>query len=293
MPVFNAARYLAAAIESVLAQTVPEFEFVIVDDGSRDRSPDILRSYAEKDRRIRVVTQPNKGVAGSLNAGLAHCTGDLVFRMDADDLALPTRFAAQIAEMQRRPQCVALGTAVLFTDAEGRPLKIYRPRLEPDGIEADLLDGNGGALVHPTVVFRRAAVVACGGYREQYDYIEDLDLFLRLLAHGELRNLPEPHLHYRQHPQSVNHRLANREARTAELIAPHRTARSLPPWPGRAAPPATMRLDECRRRWALDAAEGGHLATARANALAALRHAPFDRRNWSCLRYVWSLRPRL
>jgi glycosyltransferase involved in cell wall biosynthesis len=293
MPVFNAERYLAAAIESVLAQTVRDFEFVIVDDGSRDRSPEILRHYAAKDARLRVLTQPNRGVAGSLNASLAQCTGDLVFRMDADDAALPTRFAAQIAEMERRPECVALGTAVLFTDAEARPLKIYRPRLEPREIEADLLDGNGGALVHPTVVFRRAAVVACGGYREQYDFIEDLDLFLRLLAHGELRNLPEPLYHYRQHPQSVNHRLANREATTAEIIAPHRANRSLPPWPGRPAPPTTMSLDECRRRWALDAAEGGHLATARANAWAALRHAPFDRRNWSCLRYVWSLRSSL
>jgi glycosyltransferase involved in cell wall biosynthesis len=290
MPVFNAERYLATAIESVLAQTVGDFEFVAVDDGSRDRSPDILRSYAERDRRLRIVTQPNKGVAGSLNAGLAHCRGALVFRMDADDIALPTRFAAQIGEMERRPGCVALGTAVIFTDPEARPLKLYRPRLEPREIEAELLDANGGALVHPTVVFRRAALVACGGYREEYDFIEDLDLFLRLLAHGELRNLPEPHLHYRQHAQSVNHRLPNREARTAELIAPHRANRGLPPWPGRPTAPAAMRLDECRRRWALDAAEGGHLATARANARAALRHAPFNRRNWACLRYVWSLR---
>jgi glycosyltransferase involved in cell wall biosynthesis len=289
MPVFNAERYVAAAIESMLAQTVRDFAFIVVDDGSCDRSPELLRRYAEKDRRIRIVTQPNRGVAGSLNTGLAQCTGDLVFRMDADDIALPTRLAVQIAAMQRHPGCVALGTAVVFTDSEGRPLKLYRPRLEPREVEAELLDGNGGALVHPTVVFRRAAVVACGGYREEYDYIEDLDLFLRLRAHGELRNLPEPQLHYRQHPQSVNHRLADREAKTAELIAPHRIAHGLPPWPGRPAPPATMRVDECRRRWALDAAEGGHLATARANALAALRHAPFDRRNWACLRYVWSL----
>ena len=292
MPVFNAERYVAAAIKSVLAQTEPHFEFIIVDDGSRDRSPQILARYARQDRRLRIVTQGNRGVAGSLNAGLAHCTGEFVFRMDADDLSLPTRFAAQLAEMQRRPECVALGAAVIFTDSEARPLKTYRPPLEPAGIEAELTDGNGGALVHPTVVFRRAAVLAAGGYREKYDFIEDLDLYVRLLAHGELRNLAEPLYHYRQHPQSVNHRLGHRDAQTAEIIAALRARKGLPPWNRRAgaAASAGLSLDECRRKWALEAAEGGNLATARANALAALLHRPWERKNWACLRYVRSLR---
>ena len=291
MPVFNAERYLASAIDSVLGQTVADFEFVIVDDGSRDRSPEILRSYAEKDRRIRVVTQANQGVAGALNTGLAQCRGDLVFRMDADDLALPTRFAEQLAALQRWPDCVALGTAVLFTDPEARPTKLYRPALEPEAIAAALAEGNGGALVHPTVAFRRSALVACGGYREKYDFIEDLDLFVRLLDHGTLRNLPEPLLHYRQHPQSVNHRLGSRAAKIAEIVAPLRTARGLPPWQPAcgAVPSGAIPLDECHRKWALEAAEGGHLVTARANALSALRHGPLRRANWACLRYVWSL----
>lgn len=291
MPVYNAQPYLVAAISSVLSQTVREFEFIIVDDGSNDLSPEILRAFAEKDRRIRVITQQNQGVAASLNAGLAQCSGDLVFRMDGDDLALPTRFVEQIAAMQQRPDCVGLGTAVLFTDPEGRPTKVYRPPLEPAQIAAELANGNGGALVHPTVVFRRAPLVACGGYRTQYDFVEDLDLFVRLLAHGTLRNLPEPLLHYRQHSQSVNHRLNHRTAQVGEIIAPLRTARGLPPWEPKTngTAPGAIPLDECRRKWALEAAEGGNFATARANAIRALRHGPFSLRNWACLRYVWSL----
>ncbi len=291
MPVYNAQAYLAAALRSVLEQTVREFEFVIVDDGSRDRTPAILADAAAQDSRIRVITQPNQGVAGSLNAGLAQCSGDLVFRMDGDDRSLTTRFAAQIAALERWPDCVALGSAVLFTDPEGRPTKVYRPPLEPSEIEAELANGNGGALVHPTVVFRRAALVACGGYREQYDFVEDLDLFVRLLGHGTLRNLPEPLLHYRQHPQSVNHRLSNRTAQVGEIIAPLRAARGLPPWQPKTTGTAAgaIPLDECRRKWAFEAAEGGNFATARANALSALRHGPFNRRNWACLRYIWSL----
>jgi glycosyltransferase involved in cell wall biosynthesis len=291
MPVFNAGRFLTVALDSVLAQTEPRFEFIIVDDGSRDLSPRILADYARRDARLRIVTQENRGVASSLNAGLAHCTGEFIFRMDADDLSLPTRLAVQWAEMQRRPACVALGAAVIFTDSEARPLKKYCPPLDPAGIEAGLTDGNGGALVHPTVVFRRAALLAVGGYREKYDFIEDLDLYVRLLEHGgELRNLAEPLYHYRQHPQSVNHRLGHRDAQTAEIIAGLRARQGLPPWPGRGggAPQTGLALDECRRKWALEAVEGGHLATARANALAAVRSRPFNRKNWACLRYVWS-----
>ncbi len=292
MPVFDAERYLAGAIESVLAQTERGFQFVIVDDGSRDQSPAIIARFAQQDRRIQVVTQANTGVAGSLNAGLAQCTGELVFRMDADDLSLPTRFAVQVAEMQRRPEIVALGTAVIFTDSEARPLKVYRPPLEPAVIEAELTDGNGGALVHPTVVFRRAALLACGGYRTKYDFIEDLDLYVRLLGHGPLANLAEPLFHYRQHAQSVNHRLGHRDAMTAEIVAPLRARKGLPPWPGRGMNglPGGLSEDACRRKWALDAAEGGNFATARANALAAVLNKPWNRKNWACLRYVRSLR---
>lgn len=291
MPVYNAERYLVDAVESVLAQTERRFQFVIVDDGSRDRSSAILARYARQDERIKVVTQPNSGVAASLNAGLAQCTGDLIFRMDADDLSLPRRFEVQVAEMQQRPECVALGTAVIFTDAEARPLKLYRPPMQSAQIEAELTEGNGGALVHPTVVFRRDVLLACGGYRKKYDFVEDLDLYVRLLDHGQLSNVAEPLYHYRQHPQSVNHRLGHRDAVVAEIIAPLRSRRGLPPWPGRAAsiPPGGWSLDTCRRKWALDAAEGGYFATARANALAAVLHRPWNRKNWACLRYVRSL----
>ena len=292
MPVFNAERYLAVAIDSVRMQTEGRFEFIIVNDGSRDRSLRIIERYARQAPRIRVVDQVNTGVAGSLNAGLAHCTGEFVFRMDADDRALPTRFATQLAELRRRPDCVALGSAVIFTDAEARPLKVYRPPLEHEHIVAALTDGNGGALIHPTVAFRRKTLIACGAYREKYDFIEDLDLFVRLLDHGPLANLAEPLYHYRQHAQSVNHRLGHRDAQTAEIIAALRARQGLGPWPGRgnALTPAGLSTDECRRKWALDAAEGGNFATARANALAAILHKPWNRKNWACLRYVRSLR---
>lgn len=292
MPVFNAAPYLKSAVESILSQTFRDFEIIIVDDGSTDRSLPILQHFAEQDPRIKLISRPNTGIVGALNEGLARCAGEFVFRMDADDISLPNRFEVQLAAMHRQRDCVALGSAVLFTDPEGRPLKVYRPCTLHAAIEEELAGGNGGALVHPTVVFRREALLRCGGYRERYKFIEDLDLFVRLLECGQLANLPDVLLHYRQHPRSVNHIIGDRAAQIAEIIAPLRSGKGLATLtPEMLAQPSPNlpNVASCRRKWALDAAEGRNYRSARANALLAVLHRPLDRSNWSCLRYVFGL----
>ncbi|MFM7428012.1 MAG: glycosyltransferase family 2 protein [Elainella sp.] len=97
MPVYNSARYLKPAIDSILAQSFGDFEFLILDDGSTDRSSQILQSYAAQDARIHVTRRENQGVAKSLNQLIAQAQGELIARMDADDIALPDRFARQVA----------------------------------------------------------------------------------------------------------------------------------------------------------------------------------------------------
>jgi len=291
MPVYNGVTYLAQAIESIQVQTVGDFEFIIVNDGSTDATLDILWKFAQSDSRIKIISRPNTGIVGALNDGLAACRAPLVARMDADDIAVDTRFAQQLAALQKDPQCIALGGAALFIDPEGRPLKIYRPTLTHDSIEDELARGNGGALIHPTVVFRRSALVACGGYRERYNYIEDLDLYVRLLERGRLANLPDVLLHYRQHPQSINHVQGNRTEQSAEIVAPLRLKKGLPLWvpkPEVASKPTSVA--DFRRKWALDAAQDKNYDPAWANILIALRLAPFKKINWSCLRYIRSLR---
>ena len=289
MPVYNGAKYLAVAIQSVCAQTFRDFEFIAVDDGSTDHSLQILQQCAQADSRLKIVSRPNTGIVGALNDGLAAARGEFVARMDADDIALPTRFEKQLAAMRLDHACVALGSAVLFTDPEGRPLKVYSPTLSHASIEEELARGNGGALIHPTVLFRRDALVRCGGYREQYNYIEDLDLYVRLLDAGRLSNLPDVLLHYRQHPHSVNHRKGSRAVKAAEIIAPLRQRKGLPPLTAEELAqdsPNLQTVADCYRKWALDAAEGGNILSARANALRAVRHNPLQKKNWSCLRYV-------
>lgn len=293
VPVYNAASYLSEALESVLMQTFANFELIAVDDGSTDCSLTILRQIAKRDPRLRIVSRPNTGIVGALNDGLAAAKGEFIARMDADDLSLPTRLERQLAYLQAHPACIALGSAVLFTDPRGRPLKVYSPPLSHAEIESELAGGNGGALIHPTVVFRREPLLRCGAYRQRYNFIEDLDLYVRLLEVGELANLPEVLLHYRQHPRSVNHAKGSRAAQAAEIIAPLRAKRGMPPTTAGELSkdaPKVGTVADCHRKWALDAAEGKNYRAALANALRAVGHNPLARINWSTLRYILGLK---
>src|SRR3990172_10052244 len=103
MPVYNAELFLASAIESILGQTLPDFEFVIVNDGSTDSSLEIVQEYAATDGRIRLVSRPNTGIVGALNDGLAISQGEFIARMDADDMALPHRFERQLKFLEETP----------------------------------------------------------------------------------------------------------------------------------------------------------------------------------------------
>ena len=291
MPVYNGASYLAEAVESIRAQTFGDFEFIAVDDGSTDGSLPLLQRFAQEDPRLRIVSRPNTGIVGALNDGLAVARGEFVARMDADDIAEPVRFEKQLAVLRADPECVALGSSVVFIDPVGRPLKAYYPPLDHAAIEEELARGNGGALIHPTVVFRRSALLQCGGYRSHYNYIEDLDLYVRLLDAGRLANLPELLLHYRQHPQSVNHVKGSRRVQAAEIIAPLRQKKGMPPLPAEFLDqdtPKLQNLGDCHRKWAYDAAEGENYQSAWANALQAVRRNPWEAANWSCLRYIYT-----
>ncbi len=119
MPVYNTERYVAEAIESILAQTFGDFEFIIVNDGSTDDSLAILRRYEQQDQRIRLITRPNTGIVGALNDGLALARAELVARMDADDVSLPERLGKQRDFMSSHPGCVAMSTAYTIMDPDG------------------------------------------------------------------------------------------------------------------------------------------------------------------------------
>src|SRR5205814_1483469 len=155
-------------------------EFIILDDGSSDRSFHIIQEYAERDERIRLFPLEHQGYVNLLRRGLAMCRGEFVARMDSDDISMPTRFEKQIAYLREHPDCVAVGSRVQLIDPYGSPIEVPPHKLVHEEIDAELLSGIGWAMVHPVVMFRREPMVRVGGYRDGLDISEDFDLFLRL-----------------------------------------------------------------------------------------------------------------
>jgi glycosyltransferase involved in cell wall biosynthesis len=198
MPVHNGAGFLTAAIDSILAQSFTDFEFIIVDDGSDDATPEILARFAASDSRIHVTRQHRAGVANALNRGLAASSGSFIARIDADDIARPSRLARQLELLQAQPNVAVLGTAYELIDLQGATHGIRQMPTSAAEIHAGLLHGN--YIAHPTVMMRRDAVVAAGGYRPAFVSCEDYDLWLRLSESHELLNLDAPLLLYRMHP---------------------------------------------------------------------------------------------
>lgn len=214
MPVYNGERYLKQAIESILAQTFADFEFLIIDDGSSDRSIEILQTYATQDSRIRLTLRENRGIPRTRNQLLAQATGEFVAIMDADDIALPDRFQLQVEFLRQHPEVVCVGGALDWIDEKGRLLG-HCPMPQDDAELQKLMLGGISLLHHPTTMARRAALVQVGGYNETMTASSDLDLWLRLGEIGQLANLPDTVLQYRLHAKSITHAKQTKQAADA------------------------------------------------------------------------------
>jgi GT2 family glycosyltransferase len=197
MAVHNGERYLSQAVDSVLAQTLPDFELIIVDDGSTDASPEMLRAYAERDSRVLVHGQANTGRAAALNRAIALSRAPLIARLDADDYAPPERLARQCRFLDGHDAVGLLGGAVSFVDDRGRPFADYRYPLDDTQLRAAL--ERTTPFIHSAATFRSAAFASAGGYRPAFGDADDLDLWLRLSEATRLANLPELMVYYRVH----------------------------------------------------------------------------------------------
>jgi len=284
MTVYNGRKYLAAAIDSILSQTFGDFEFLIIDDGSKDDSPAILRDYANRDSRVRVITQVNKGLTHSLNEGLQLARGRYIARMDADDLSLPQRIEKQVKFLDDHPEYVLIGCRCMLIDPDGYPI-----REKPDTVaDHDQIDGllmkMGWPLVHPAVMMRAEVVRKIGGYDESYRTNQDHELFLRLAEVGKLANLQEILLRYRQHFESVGFTKVESQALTVvEIARAAHQRRGLPFADFEALGPRLLRPLDHRRNWTWWALKAGNVATARRHAFALIRGAPLSRESWRAM----------
>ena len=188
MPVRNGVPWVREAVTSVLAQTAGDLELIVIDDGSTDATPEVLADF--RDPRLRIERRPSAGLTRALVRALELARAPLVARLDADDLALPDRFARQRRFLDARPEVGLLGTGAREVDPSGREVGIVRPPADDEAIRRALIRAN--PFVHSSVVMRRAALDLVGGYDPSFPVAQDYDLWMRLARVTRLANLPEP-----------------------------------------------------------------------------------------------------
>jgi glycosyltransferase involved in cell wall biosynthesis len=281
MPVFNAQQYLGSAIRSVLRQTFTDFEFIIVDDGSTDSSIRIMDTAARFDRRVRFIEGPHQGIVGALNLGLSKARGEFVARMDADDISLPDRLLRQIEFLRSHPDHVLVGSRVLLIDPDGSPICPFISETTHDEIDRAQVELRW-PLVHPAVMMRREVLLQLGGYRPQYEGLEDTDLFLRLAEIGKLANLSDILLHYRQHHRSICalRTLEQNQIRAALHREMHQRRGIRIDRDEYAYHAPKRQRKEMQQQWSWQALLHGNARTARKYAFRMARDQPFDRETW-------------
>jgi glycosyltransferase involved in cell wall biosynthesis len=205
LPVHNGEPHLADAVASIQRQTLADFELLAIDDRSTDGSAAFLQLAASRDPRIRVVASRGRGLVEALNLGLSLARGDLVARMDADDISMPIRFERQAKLLNDSAAIAVVGSALTLIDDAGRAVGEVDYPTGSTQIEAALARMDC-ALAHSSVMARRSVLVSIGGYREAFRHAEDYDLWLRVAEHHRIENLPERLMCYRHHGASVSQR---------------------------------------------------------------------------------------
>jgi len=288
MSVYNGERFLPQAVDSILAQTFTDFEFIVVDDGSTDGTAEILRDYT--DPRLHVVRQENIGLIGSLTRAIGIASAKYIARMDADDISLPKRLEWQLVWLESHPQTAVLGTQVSEIGDDELTIRRHYYPMDSTGIERALLRG-ATALCHGSVVFRRACFKRVGGYRQRFEHAEDYDLWLRLIERYDMGNLAEILYRKRLNLDGVSFQSYFRHQRNAARAlqcARHRRAglaesSTLSP----DSPPTRRELGDYHWHLGIAYADLGDLDKARTQLRSAISYAPTDPHIW--LAYLTTL----
>jgi len=218
MPVWNGEKFLAAAVDSLWAQTFKDFELLVIDDGSTDRTPEILRAYANP--RLRVLRLEHAGIVVALNHGLTEARADWIARLDADDIAEPRRLELQWQAVSRQPCAVLCHTEATFFGE--RSVTAGEARLPRSRGFMALRLCYQCPIVHSSVLFKKNVALAVGGYLPEERHAEDFSLWGRMLEQGEFVALPEKLVRFCLHEQSISRRhIATQQALAREIGARH------------------------------------------------------------------------
>lgn len=217
LPAYNAEKYLAEAIESIVNQTFKDFELIIINDCSKDQTLRIAQEYAKKDARILVLNnEENLRLSKTLNKGISYSKGKYIARMDADDVSTPERFKLQVDYLESHPDVGILGGSMLITDESGNVTG--RRNYARDDKSLRKLIFNVSPFCHPAVMIRKEVLEKSGLYNPNSNPAEDLDIYFRIGKYSKFANLSDVLLRYRILPTSMtNSGIKNMELMSIKL----------------------------------------------------------------------------
>lgn len=203
MAVRNEEDWLDETLQSIAGQTYKNFELLVMDDGSTDRTPEILEKFAKNDPRIKIFRQENKGNAESRNTLVRHAASSLIANMDGDDLAYPERLEVQLEYMQKHPETVLLSTYARILEISGRSKPRMSTAFEEDELNRWYLSVIP-PFIHSSVMYRKEAFLQAGGYRPDEYPAEDYGLWVRMKSLGKINTAPRLLTEYRFHRKGVS-----------------------------------------------------------------------------------------
>jgi glycosyltransferase involved in cell wall biosynthesis len=213
MPAYNCEEYVRDAIDSILNQSFTDFEFLIINDGSTDKTKEIVISY--HDTRIRYMENEfNIGIVATLNKGAELARGELIARMDADDVSLPKRLKLQVEFMDNNPEVGVVGTWARLIDKKG---SILGRVCKASGKVLEARYWMPSPIIHPSAVIRRPLLLA-NLYRPHAWHSEDYDLWLRMVKSARINNVQRFLLFYRVHPESVSLKNVNEQVKNTYFV---------------------------------------------------------------------------
>ncbi len=205
MSVYNSEKWLNDCISSILNQTFKDFEFIIINDGSTDKSEHIIKSFADQDKRIKFFNQSNSGLTKSLNYAISVSTGKYIARIDADDISLPDRLKKQHELLESSDNIGLCYTNFFEIDHQGKKIRKKIMTNKYDLIKVNLSKGINN-IAHSSVMFRKSFFNKLGGYREKLKKSQDFDLWLRMTEVTKFASAGyEPYVHIRRHKESITH----------------------------------------------------------------------------------------
>lgn len=206
MSVYNSDEYISYSIKSILEQSYKKFEFLIIDDGSKDDSLKIIKKYSKKDQRIKIIiNKKNIGLTKSLNKLAKIAKGNFIARMDADDISHAERFKEQINWFRKNPKKILLGTSGIKIDEKGNIIKSLNLKsLSHKKILKKLTFNN--LYLHSSTMFKKSLFFKVGGYRNFFKYAQDYDLWCRMSKYGLVGNLNKELVSIRFHSKSLSYK---------------------------------------------------------------------------------------